>query len=312
MGSLRAALYAVLLATVLATACGGSQQENDRTSDTSQPGLVVLGEQQDLVVFSVARDLALGPNRVPINLLRIDQTVITDRASDLSIEYGPLNEEATRQADAIRWRPWPHHRGVYTFQAQFDRTGIWEIHVTLQEPEETISGKVAIQVKDTPQTPAVGSPAPRTPTKTAYTVEEARNISSDPEPNPALYQLSLHEAMDSGIPVVVTFATPAFCHTHTCGPQLEVFKELRHDYTGLAHFMHVEIWDNPREMLETGDRGTGIVSPAVAQWNLSTEPWTFLIDPDGLIAARFEGYATSEELADSIEAALAGRPWTPG
>ncbi len=138
------------------------------------------------------------------------------------------------------------------------------------------------------------------------------DISSDPNPRPEFYEVSLDEAIGSGQPVAVTFSTPAFCQTKACGPQLDTLSGLMAEYADRCHFVHVEIWDNPREMLEEGDLGLGVLSPVVSDWNLPTEPWTFLIDAEGNVFARFEAFATRDELASAMEAMLAGEVWRPG
>ena len=300
------------LMLVVGIACGGTRSAESDSFNDPQSGLVVLSDQQGLVVFSLARDLGVGPNRIPITILRFDQSRVLDRASDLSVTYGPLNGENTREVDEIAWRPWPFSGGVYTFVAEFDMAGTWEISVTLDDPGGEVTGTAAIQVRQEPLAPGVGSPAPRTPTKTASSVDDVRVISSDPNPRPGFYQVSLDDAIGSGMPVAVTFSTPAFCQTSACGPQLDTLAEIQAEYADRCHFVHVEIWDNPREMLESGDIGLGVLSPVVSAWDLPTEPWTFLIDGEGNVFARFEAFATREELTGAMEAMLAGDTWRPG
>ena len=304
-------LTALLIAAVIA--CGGTRTDETNSYNDPQSGLVVLSEQQGLVVFSLARDLGVGPNRIAVTIQRFDRTQVLDRASDLTVTYGPLNDDdEVRAVDAVTWRSWPFSGGAYTFLAEFDAAGTWEISVTLDDQGEEVTGTAAIQVREEPLAPGVGGPAPRVPTKTASSVEEVREISSDPNPRPEFYRVSLDEAIGSGTPVAVTFSTPAFCQTMACGPQLDALSELQSEYSDRSHFVHVEIWDNPRVMLEEGELGLGILSPVVGDWGLPTEPWTFLIDGDGDIFARFEAFATREELASAMEALLAGEEWRPG
>ncbi len=302
-------LTALLIAVVIA--CGTGADEADSYNDP-QSGLVVLSEQQGLVVFSLARDLGVGPNRIAVTVLRFDKSQVLDRAPDLTVTYGLLNDDDVRAVDIVTWRPWPFSGGAYTFLAEFDKSGTWEIAVTLDDEGEKVTGTAAIQVRQEPLAPGVGSPAPRTPTRTASSIDEVREISSDPDPRPEFYQVSLDEAVGSGTPVAVTFSTPAFCQTKACGPQLDTLSELHAEYGDRSHFVHVEIWDNPRVMLEEGDLGLGILSPVVGDWDLPTEPWTFLIDGDGNVFARFEAFATMEELAGAMEAMFAGEEWRPG
>ena len=300
------------LILVVGIACGGTRSAESDSFNDPQSGLVVLSDQQGLVVFSLARDLGVGPNRIPITILRFDQSRVLDRASDLSVTYGLLNGEEERAVDKVTWRPWPFSGGVYTFLAEFDMPGTWEIAVTLDDTSGEVTGTAAIQVREEPLAPGVGSPAPRTPTKTASSIDEVRVISSDPNPRPEFYRVSLDEAISSGKPVAVTFSTPAFCQTSACGPQLDTLAEIQSEYADRCHFVHVEIWDNPREMLESGDLGLGVLSPVVGDWDLPTEPWTFLIDGKGNVFARFEAFATRAELTGAMEALLAGDKWRPG
>ena len=307
-----AAVGAALLIAAAVVACGGTRTDETNSYNDPQSGLVILSEQQGLVVFSLSRDLGVGPNRIAVTVLRFDKTQVSDRASDLTVTYGLLNKDDARAVDAVTWRPWPFSGGAYTFLADFDKAGTWEIAVTLDEKGEEVTGTAAIQVRQEPLAPGVGSPAPRTQTKTASSIEEVREISSDPNPRPEFYQVSLDEAIGSGTPVAVTFSTPAFCQTKTCGPQLDTLSELQAEYSDRSHFVHVEIWDNPQVMLEEGDLGLGILSPVIGDWNLPTEPWTFLIGGDGNVFARFEAFAAREELASAMEAMLAGEEWRPG
>ncbi len=300
------------LMLVVGIACGGTRSGETYSYEDPQSGLVVLSDQQGLVVFSLARDLGVGPNRIPITILRFDQSRVLDRASELSVSYGLLNGEEERAVEEVTWRPWPFSGGVYTFVAEFDMPGTWEIAVTLDDTGGEVTGTAAIQVREEPLAPAVGSTAPRTPTKTASSIDEVRVISSDPNPRPEFYRVSLDEAIGSGKPVAVTFSTPAFCQTSACGPQLDTLAEIQSEYADRCHFVHVEIWDNPREMLESGDLGLGVLSPVVGDWDLPTEPWTFLIDGKGNVFARFEAFATRDELTGAIEALLAGDKWRPG
>ena len=225
-----AAVCAVLALAVVAVACGGTRTDEVGSYNDPQSGLVVLSDQQGLVVFSLARDLGVGPNRIPLTILRFDKSQVLDRASDMTVTYGLLNEDSARTAEEVTWRAWPFSGGAYTFLAEFDAAGTWEIAVTLDDPDGEVTGTAAILVREEPLAPGVGDPAPRTPTKTASSVDEVREISSDPDPRPEFYRVSLDEAIGSGKPVAVTFSTPAFCQTQACGPQLDTLAEVQAEY----------------------------------------------------------------------------------
>jgi peroxiredoxin len=79
-------------------------------------------------------------------------------------------------------------------------------------------------------------------------------------------------------------------------------KELKAEYSDKANFIHIEVYDNPDEI--EGDLNNAIVSPVLAEWGLPSEPWTFIVDEDGLIQAKFESFATREELETALTAVL--------
>ena len=101
---------------------------------------------------------------------------------------------------------------------------------------------------------------------------------------------------------MVVFATPAYCQTATCGPQVDVVKGLKTENEGKVNFIHIEVYDNPLEI--QGDLSRGRISPTFTEWNLPSEPWTFIVDEDGVLRAKFEGFATSEELEEALAAVL--------
>ena len=57
--------------------------------------------------------------------------------------------------------------------------------------------------------------------------------------------------------------------------------------------VHIEIYRAPT--------GTALV-PTVEAWRLPSEPWVFVVDTKGKLAAKFEGTVTAGELADSLKA----------
>jgi hypothetical protein len=120
--------------------------------------------------------------------------------------------------------------------------------------------------------------------------------------DPALYRMSLAEAIASGRPSVVAFASPAFCTNAICGPQDEVVSELNTVYGDQVNFLHIDLYENPDEIL--GDLSRGVPSPVLEAWGLISQEWTFVLDRDGRIAARFENFAPKEELVPELEKVL--------
>ena len=156
--------------------------------------------------------------------------------------------------------------------------------------------------------PAIGAPAPPSDSKTLPDYGDLALITTDYSPDESLYQVSVRDAVENPLPSVIVFASPAFCTTPTCGPQVDTVSELRQAYGGQANFIHVEIYDNPDEI--QGDLDRAEIAPTVDEWGLTdiehwfNESWTFVLDADGLVQARFEGFATFTELEESLQAVL--------
>jgi hypothetical protein len=97
---------------------------------------------------------------------------------------------------------------------------------------------------------------------------------------------------------VLLFATPALCQSRVCGPVVDVAEQVKADHEGDADFIHMEIYrDNS---IDKGFR------PQVAAFGLPTEPWLFVIDKQGNVAARIEGAFSAGELEDALGKATKG------
>ena len=144
--------------------------------------------------------------------------------------------------------------------------------------------------------PEVGDEAPLSKTPTGTDGDDLTAISTDLEPDPRLYQLSIDEAVTNGRPTVVAFATPAFCQTALCGPTLEIVKEVTSDRDDLD-VVHVEPFE-----LEAARNGSLVPIETMSEWHLATEPWVFVVDADGLISASFEGILGPNEIQTAIDA----------
>ena len=264
-----------------------------------------MREAADLQTVLASSDLSVGLNRVVFGLIDRPSGPLRDADVQVSTFYlGESGSEGPKENVTAVFRKWPvGQAGVYTAQLNFDRPGSWGLGLVVTEADgSTRASSTRVEVREASLAPAIGSPAPRSASKTVRDVAGLDEMTTDPDPDPELYSMTIAEAIDAGKPVIVAFSTPAYCTTGTCGPQLDVVKDLKPMYADRMNFIHVEIWDNPLEI--EGDLSSGRLSPTVGEWGLVTEPWTFIIDKDGLVAAKFEGFATAEELEEALTAAL--------
>ena len=159
-------------------------------------------------------------------------------------------------------------------------------------------GNVVV-VKDDPA-PDVGDPALPSATPTlASTGGDLSALTTRTPPDMTLLRYSIAGSLRARVPFVVTFATPKFCSSRTCGPVVDVLQEVAKRFDGKAiRFIHVEVY-------EGNDPANGY-NRWMKEWNLPTEPWTFLVNANGIIVARFEGSVSVEELEATVSEKLAG------
>ncbi len=182
--------------------------------------------------------------------------------------------------------------GLYVSFFEFPRSGLWEVRVSADGQD---LGGAAVQVGDESSVPNVGDNAPLTESPTASTPDEIAAISTDPDPEPLFYEQSIADAVTNGRPTVIVFATPAFCQTALCGPTIEFVKGATAERAGVD-VVHVEPFD-----LELAPQGTLQPIPSMEEWGLVTEPWVFIVDDEGLVAATFEGIVGRGELDDALD-----------
>jgi hypothetical protein len=183
--------------------------------------------------------------------------------------------------------------GVYTAQVTFDKPGQWGVQAQFTtkdgRPGEVQAG---FEVLATSKVPMVGQPAPRSHQPTIHDVKDISEIDSSAQPDPRLHDTTIADAIATGKPTLVLFATPGYCSSRFCGPSVEIIEKMMPKYAGKVNFIHVEVYKDFTKLTP---------SDTFTEWHLASEPWFFIIDGQGTIASRFDGPTTMEEL----DAALA-------
>jgi hypothetical protein len=189
--------------------------------------------------------------------------------------------------------------GTYVAHLDFDKAGDWGVEVTASRPNGAhMTARLPMNVLALPVVPGVGQPAPATHNPTARDVADVETIDSGRPPDD-MHQLSIADAIQQHRPTLVVFATPAFCTSNTCGPEVKVVQGLEPAYRDRLAFIHVEIYRDYKP-----DPSKKQLAQAVVDWRLQSEPWVFLIDSKGVIQSRFEGPSASDELKAAIDQLL--------
>ena len=321
-----------ILAASLAVACGSAATTTSTTAPTAVPAAAVTSTTAPTAVPATTATpttapravpaaassgglepilattvLHVGAQRVSFLLTTPDSLVKVPEATVTSVFLG--DGQAVTQTKRAEFHLWPYGvRGSYATEINFDRPGRWRLDIEVNH--ESVQGQTHVELDVAAESivPGIGTIPPLSHNKTLSNVGDIQRLTTHYLPDPDLYQLTIADAVATGRPTVVVFASPAFCTSPTCGPQTETVTELKEGYGGQANFIHVEIYDNPH--LIQGDLGQAKLVQSVQDWGISAVPgwfnesWTFVLGPGGAIAQRFEGYATLEELEEALKAVL--------
>ena len=302
----RLTITAAVLATLalLALACSG--------------GAGGGGAVTEVTALVASSELAVGENRLVVGLLDQDAEEIT--GAEVKFRFFKLDgDQQTPKGEAEATaltvdKSYTHTHddgtvekhgagktGVYVAHPTFDEAGSWGVEVTA-----TIEGKTfdpvgaAFTVLQQGKSVAVGAQAPRSDTLTLDDVADIADIDTSDPPIAEMHAMRISEAVTSGRPSVIVFATPAFCLSRVCGPTKETVDELFLLYKSQVNFVHVEPYD-----VEKARNGEGLHPvKAWTEWGLQTEPWVFLVDRNGIVAAKFEGVVTIDELKAALDPLL--------
>ncbi len=243
----------------------------------NSPGTLSVGGTQRVMTALIGD----GPN-----------SFLGSAAQPVSVRFDSVDGGGTGEVDGTWLTTNASSLGLYVSFFDFSAPGLWEITVVAEGQD---LGTALVEVVEESTVPNIGDPAPRSLTATGVTPEEIAAISTDPEPDPAFYDLTIAEAVGNGRPTVVAFATPAFCETALCGPTLGTVKSAT-DGREELDVVHVEPFD-----LELAPTGTFEPIPPMTEWGLVTEPWVFVVAADGRVAATFEGIMGQAELEAAID-----------
>jgi hypothetical protein len=187
----------------------------------------------------------------------------------------------------------------YGAEVQIPEPGAWIFATQVDVNGARAAGTAAMQVVATSTVAPVGSKAVSVETPVATTEAGLLEICTRQPPDP-MHDVSLDKALTNGKPTVVCFATPLLCESRVCGPVVDEMYAV-HDAVGeqAANFVHVEEFlpgpghSPPPATLENQSAG-------FKAWGLQTEPWTFVIDSDGIVRARFEGPCVASQIQDAL------------
>jgi len=282
-------------------------------------GIALAAESnEDLQPLITTSELIVGENRFAFGLAKANKLLenahvqlriysIDGPKPNLIAEtnalYHPVESAESggrvhRHADGTRHvhRAESEVRGLYVTRLTFTRPGPWGIELQAQDDNGSLAtARLTVTVASAPQTPGLGTLAPRSRNLIASDVRDLRQIDTSQKPDPRLHQVRIADAVAQRKPQLIVFATPQFCTSRMCGPVVDIVRQLLPAYNKRVAFIHQEIWQ---------DFAGKKVFPTVEEWRLVSEPWTFVVDGEGIIRGKFEGLVTVRELEQALQQTL--------
>lgn len=255
------------------------------------PAAAAKPKQAGPTLVLATSELVVGQNRFAVGIIDESNRPIVDARVTFGF-FQVTGQEATKRAEAPATFRWVDQqtRGIYTAPVQFDAPGRWGVEATVERDGQRQVIRSPFEVKAVGSAPMIGSQAIRSKTLTVRDVKDPAELCTAAPPC-ELHTASLDEVLATGKPTVILFATPGYCTSQTCAPQLGVLLDVRPRHGDAVEFVHVEIFKDPRDQ---------ILADAVTEWHLPSEPWIFFVDRTGTIVERFDGIATTEEIEAGI------------
>jgi hypothetical protein len=321
----RISIAALLVCALLAGCGGGDSSSGDqkappaaKAKDFPKPGGKSVAELlkeyggNGPVLAPSGLELRVGDHRFGFALFSRSREQIED--ASVAIYIAPAGGGPARGPYLARWeslavRPQFQSRqtasdpdaatSIYTTEIPFDKPGTWEILGIARVGGKLVaattpSAGVVVKKASGDSIPAVGTRPPRIHTPTVAEVGgDVASIDTRLPPS------SMHSADFADVlgkkPVVLLFATPQLCQSRVCGPVVDVAEQVKTSAGDDVAFIHMEVYRDNQI-----DRG---IRPQMLAFHLQTEPWLFVFDRSGKVAARIEGAFSERELKQAISKA---------
>jgi hypothetical protein len=315
-------LLSLCLAAAAVAGCGGSEDSSRpapaATEFPSAKGKTIGdllhnsgAKPSKLVIAPAAQVFDVGENRYSFGVFTVGNEQVDD--ADVALYFAkdgkdPVMGPLPAQVTSLQTKPAYRASGAGPAEAttvyvvpkvEFDRKGPWLAIAMLKGDSGLEASRLTATpvVGDFPRIPGVGEKAPVIHTPTAATVGGDMAKIDTRVPPDQMHEVDFADAVGKK-PVVLVFATPALCQSRVCGPVVDVAQQVADSYKGKVDFIHMEIWND--NDIAKGPR------PQVQAYDLESEPWTFLIDKNGIVRDRIEGAFGVSELEEAMRKIFPG------
>jgi hypothetical protein len=194
--------------------------------------------------------------------------------------------------------------GIYVGSLTLKQSGDYLMQIVLPPSDSSSDREIGINlvIKDKPAAITKNMKAPLSKNLTLIDRPIAE-LTTGLNPNFGLYKETVANAVKEQRPTVLVFASPGFCVSPMCGSQVKIISDLFEDYGEEFSFIHIETYNDPHKVRERPDNAER--NPILADWGIISDQVVYLINRDGLIFERFEGFSPYVELEASMQALIA-------
>ena len=293
--------------------CGGSGKGTSGTTSTTPQKAAPAGTIEALwqrlggepvAIVPGTTDYGPGKNRVSFLVVNSKSQLIESPTARVWISRGlrqkpfeqttarlvPIGVPGGARADA---------QNIYVATVNTPKAGKYWLLAQPVNARYAIQALGDLTVGKRTKAPSVGDKAIPSVNPTLKPGVKPSTITTAEPPDTELLKTTVAAALAAKRPFVVTFATPQFCQSRTCGPVVQVVQSVAKQAKGSGvDFIHVEIYKD-----NDPSKGT---NQWVDEWRLPSEPFTFVVDRSGIIRQRFEGAFSAGELQQAVDRVARG------
>ena len=175
---------------------------------------------------------------------------------------------------------------------ELPHAGRWGLGVVVTRADNSqTSGQFTIEALADPSAPQIGEAPPASHNRTVSTEPDLAKLTSDTAPEPALYQLTVADALESGKVTRSDLCHARVLHQPVVSPVVNSVKAVHKTHGDKANFIHIEVYKTFNPL---------VYADEMEEWRLQGEPWTYIIGANGNVAALFGGPVSARELDQAL------------
>jgi hypothetical protein len=277
------------------------------TVGTSPPPAATSPTSATLDIAVVSTSIWSGPASPVILSLSTGGVRLNDLGLHPTVQLtSPSGDPVGLTVEAVPVQPPGVAAVSYVATIAVPQPGGWQLNVTAPLALLEARGTIDLTALDPGTTAPIGAPAPAAHTPTLADVGGlAKAITTDPAPDLRLSQRSTTDELADRQPFVLVADSTKFRVSPACGRAIIMARYMLDRWPQVG-FIHLEpyrysiITDTP--VLDGSLVDPTLTGPAAAwgiggaPWGARSMPWTFVVDGNGVVRAKYQGVIGSDDV----------------